>query len=100
MSETISDLRPANTDGATSISGSNSRTGDPTDTPIPLWPEGVLAVLASAVLVAIGLRHRVFLQRKATEVQRAVEEFQRQGGIEDLTQVARQASEFLQGAAK
>ena len=49
-------------------------------------------------LLVIGLRHRVYLQRKARELQRAVEEFQKQGGLEDLTQVARQAGELLKGA--
>lgn len=71
---------------------------DPTDRPIPLWPEGVLAVAAGVTLLIIGLRHRTWLQRKADEGQRMVAEFQRQGGLEDLTQVARQAGELLKGA--
>lgn len=71
---------------------------DPTDRPIPLWPEGVLAVAAGVTLLIIGLRHRTWIQRKAEEGQRIVAEFQRQGGLEDLTQVARQAGELLKGA--
>jgi hypothetical protein len=68
------------------------------DSPVPLWPEGVLAVVAGVTLLVIALRHRTFLQRKVNEAQRALEEFQRQGGLDDLTHVARQASEFLKGA--
>lgn len=68
-----------------------------TDRPIPLWPEGLLAIAAGMTLIVIGLRHRVYLQRKARELQRMLEEFQRQGGLEELAQVARQAGEFLQG---
>jgi hypothetical protein len=71
---------------------------DPTDRPIPLWPEGVLVAAAGITLLIIGLRHRTWLQRKADEAQRMVAEFQRQGGLEDLTQVARQAGELLKGA--
>lgn len=71
---------------------------DPTDRPIPLWPEGVLAVAAGVTLLIIGLRHRTWIQRKVDEGQRMVAEFQRQGGLEDLTQVARQAGELLKGA--
>jgi hypothetical protein len=70
----------------------------PTDQPIPLWPEGVLVVLAGVTLVVIGLRHRLYIQRKVQECQRMMEEFQRQGGMEDLAHVARQASELLKGA--
>ena len=70
---------------------------DPTDRPIPLWPEGLLAAAAGATLLWIGLRHRAFLQRKAREAQRMVDEFQRQGGLDELAQVARQAREFLRG---
>jgi hypothetical protein len=70
---------------------------DPTDRPIPLWPEGVLAVAAGVTLLIIGLRHRTWIQRKVDEGQRMVAEFQRQGGLEDLTQVAKQAGELLKG---
>lgn len=70
---------------------------DPTDRPIPLWPDGVVAVAAGIALTIICLRHRVWLQRKVEEGQRMVAEFQRQGGVEDLTQVARQAADFLKG---
>ncbi len=72
-------------------------TGDKTDRPIPLWPEGVLVAAATATLVVIGLRHRTYLHRKYTECRRAVEEFQRQGGLDDLQAVARQASDLLRG---
>jgi hypothetical protein len=68
---------------------------DPTDRPIPLWPEGALALAAGLVLLAIGLKHRTWLTRKAKEVQRAAEEFQRQGGVEGLSQVAQNATELL-----
>jgi hypothetical protein len=67
----------------------------PANAPIPVWPDGVLAVAAGFTLLAIGLRHRYYLQRKAREMQRVVEEFQRQGGLDELRQVARQASEFF-----
>lgn len=70
---------------------------DSTDRPIPLWPEGVVAVVAGVALLVIGLRHRTWIQRKATEAQRAVEEFQKQGGLDDLTHMAQQASQLLKG---
>lgn len=70
---------------------------DSTDRPIPVWPEGVLAVVAAATLLVIGLRHRTWLQRKGREVQAAVQEFQKQGGLEDLTQVAQHAADLLKG---
>src|SRR2546426_281304 len=94
MSEPTSDIAPA-------VSTASAGTGaavDPTDRPIPVWPEGVLALAAGITLLVIGLRHRMYLQRKGQELQRAVEEFQRHGGMEDLTQVARQAGELLKGA--
>ena len=69
-----------------------------TDRPIPLWPEGALAIVASMTLLVIGLRHRAYLQRKAREIQRAVEEFQKQGGLDELTEAARQAADILKGA--
>ena len=71
---------------------------DPTDRPIPLWPEGMLVVAAGITLLVIGLRHRAWIQRKADEGQRMVAEFQRQGGLEDLTQVARQAADLFKGS--
>lgn len=74
------------------------RPTDPTDRPIPLWPEGVLAVAAGITLLVIGLRHRTYLQRKAMEMQRAVEEFQRHGGMEEIRHVAQQATEMFKGA--
>nr|AQQ74439.1 hypothetical protein [uncultured bacterium] len=70
---------------------------DSTDHPIPLWPEGVVAVVAGIALVVIALRHHTWIQRKAGEAQRAVEEFQKQGGLDDLTHMARQASQLLKG---
>jgi cytoskeletal protein RodZ len=70
---------------------------DPTDRPIPIWPEGVLAAAACVTLAVICFRHRTWLQRKVEEGQRALAEFQRHGGVEDLTQVAKQAADFLKG---
>jgi hypothetical protein len=70
---------------------------DPTDRPIPLWPEGLLVVAAGVTLLVIGLRHRAWIQRKAEEGQRMVAEFQRQGGLDDLSQVARQAADLFKG---
>jgi hypothetical protein len=70
---------------------------DPTDRPIPLWPEGVLVLAAGVTLLIVGLRHRVWIQKKVNECQRAVDEFQRHGGLDELTQVARQAGEMLRG---
>jgi hypothetical protein len=60
----------------------------------------VLAVLAGATLLLIAYRHRTWLQRKSAEVQRVVEEFKRQGGVEDLGAVARQAAEFLRARSE
>jgi hypothetical protein len=70
---------------------------DPTDRPIPLWPEGALVVAAGVALLVIGLRHRAWIQRKVDEGQRMVAEFQRQGGMDDLSQVARQAADLFKG---
>src|SRR5690348_10604230 len=71
---------------------------DSTDRPIPLWPEGMVAVVAGIALIVIGLKHRTWIQRKAGEAQRAVEEFQKQGGLDDLTQMAKQAGQLLKGS--
>jgi hypothetical protein len=65
--------------------------------PISFWPEGALAIAAGVTLLVIGLRHRIYLQRKYTEIRRAVDEFQRQGGFDDLQQVARQAQDLIRG---
>ncbi len=70
---------------------------DPTDRPVPLWPEGVIALAAGVTLLVIGFKHRKYLMRKGKEAQRLVEEFQRQGGVEELAAVARQATSFLKG---
>lgn len=100
MSEIVEPVEPTHSQPLQSTAtGAALASSDPTDRPIPLWPEGVVAVVAGITLLVIGLRHRTYLERKAREVQRAVEEFQRQGGVEDLTQVARQASEFIKGAS-
>jgi hypothetical protein len=80
------------------ISTSGARITDSTDTPIPVWPEGVVAVAAGIALLVIGLRHRTWLQRKGREAQRALAEFQRQGGLDELGQVARQAAELVKGS--
>lgn len=100
MSATMEDTRPAAADGkgVTAVTPA-STTVDPTDRPIPLWPEGVLVVASALTLVVIGLRHRAYIQRKVTETQRCLEEFQRQGGLDDLQQVVNQASTFLKGSA-
>jgi len=95
MSETLSEVQSTGTVSSETTALAKS---DPTDRPIPVWPEGVLAVVAGVTLLVIGLRHRVYLQRKVQEAQRAVEEFQRQGGLDDLTQVAKQAGEFLKSS--
>ena len=71
---------------------------DPTDRPIPVWPEGVLAVIAAALLLAIGFRHRTWITRKVQDCQRTVNEFQKHGGLEEITQVAQHASELLKSA--
>jgi hypothetical protein len=99
MNEPAAEIQssPAGAIRATEPSTERARI-DPTDRPIPIWPEGVLAVAAGVTLAVIAFRHRTWIQRRMTEAQRAVEEFQRQGGIEDLTQVARQAADMLRGS--
>lgn len=98
MSDPVSEVQtpePAVSEaGVSSVPARLSRA----EQPIPLWPEGVLALVAGITLLVIGLRHRVYLQRKAQELQRAVDEFQRQGGIEDVTHIAKQAADFFKGA--
>ena len=97
MSDPVSEVQTPETAAVeTPVSNVPARLS-PAEQPIPLWPEGVLAVVAGITLLVIGLRHRVYLQRKAQELQRAVEEFQRQGGMEDLSHVAKQAGDFLKG---
>lgn len=99
MSDATSEVRPPETVAAPAGSAAPLRAlPDPTDRPIPIWPEGVLAIAAGVTLAVICFRHRTWLQRKVEEGQRAVAEFQRQGGVEDLTQVAKQAADFLKGA--
>ncbi|MBM3458261.1 MAG: hypothetical protein FJX77_06990 [Armatimonadetes bacterium] len=63
--------------------------------PPSVWPEGVLLVLAAATVGIIAFRHRVWVQRKVTEAQKLVTEFQQQGGLDELTKVAQQAVDFL-----
>ena len=70
---------------------------DSTDYPIPIWPEGILALAAGVTLLVIGLRHRTWLQRKGQEVERTVGEFRKHGGLDELTQVARHATELFKG---
>jgi hypothetical protein len=67
------------------------------DQPIPVWPDGVLAMLAAGTLLAIAYRHRGYLERQCNAARRAVEEFQRHGGIDDLTAVTRQVADFARG---
>jgi hypothetical protein len=98
MSDTVNEAAGAVTAGEAASLPAPAARASTAEQPIPLWPEGVLAVAACVTLLVIGLRHRIYLQRKAREIQRAVEEFQRQGGVEDLTHVARQAADFLKGA--
>jgi hypothetical protein len=71
---------------------------DPTNEPIEIWPEGVVAIAAIAILAYVGIRHRTWIQRKCGECQRAVDEFQRQGGAEELGQLAKTAVDFFKGA--
>src|SRR5687768_11647448 len=98
MSETVDQLEPTHSEPLQSTAtGAAIVSSDPTDRPIGLFPEGVIAAVAGIALLIIALRHRTYLERKAREIQSAFEEFQRQGGVEDLTQVAKQASEFIKG---
>src|SRR4051794_778361 len=97
MSQSVDATASSALDAAPSENTALGTTTHPTDRPIPLWPEGVLMVAAGIVLIAVGLKHRVFLQRKYQELKRAADEFQRQGGLEDLAQVAKQAQELLKG---
>ncbi len=69
---------------------------EPPDRPIPLWPEGVVALAAGAALIYIGLRHRVWIQKRVADAQRAVETFQEGGAIEDIRVLAKRATDFLQ----
>ena len=92
MSATSNEITPASSAGASRFGGTS------TDAPIPIWPEGVVALLAGLTLLVIGLRHRTWIQKKSGEVQRAVSEFQRQGGLDELTQVAQHAAELLKGS--
>lgn len=84
--------------GATSRIERSNYSDDPTDRPIPVWPEGVVAVVATLALIVIGLKHRTWLQKKGREVQSAVQEFQKHGGLTELTEVAQHASELLKGS--
>lgn len=83
--------------GGESLSVPSTSLLDPAERPIELWPEGILAAVAGITLLVIGYRHRLFLQRKAQEAQRVVDEFQRQGGVDEIKTIARQAAEFLKG---
>lgn len=100
MTETTSDIAATANGDSPVVPTARGRSVDTTDQPISLWPEGVIAAVAGVTLLVIGLKHRTWIQRKVAEGQRAVEEFQRHGGLEDLTQVARQASEFIKSAGK
>jgi len=63
-----------------------------TDKPIPLWPDAVVGLVAGAVLLYIGLRHKDFLARKAREAQKALDTFQQQGAVDDVMHLAKQAA--------
>jgi hypothetical protein len=71
---------------------------DPTDKPIPVWPDGVLLFTAIVTTLCIGLRHRAYLERKFYSTRRAIEEFQAHGGVDEVTHIARSAAELLRGA--
>jgi hypothetical protein len=71
---------------------------DPTDKPIPAWPDGVLLLAASIVALTIALRHRTYLERKIHSTRRAVEEFRAHGGMDEVTHIAQSAAELLRGA--
>ena len=64
----------------------------PTDKPIPLWPDTVVGLVAGALLLYIGLRHKDFLARKAREAQKALDSFQQQGAVDDVVHLAKQAA--------
>ena len=99
MSSTMEDQRTLGDDSGRGIAAPGaSPVRDATDTPIPLWPEGVIALCAGLALLMIAVRHRVYLQRKVAQGQRMADEFQRQGGMEEVQQVARQAMELLRGS--
>ncbi len=70
---------------------------DPTDRPIPLWPEGVLAGAAAVVLFVVALNHRSWLRRKAGEARRAIDALQEHAAADDLKALAREAGSFLKG---
>jgi len=75
-----------------------STTPDPTDKPIPIWPDGVLLFTAVVTALCIGLRHRAYLERKFYSTRRAIEEFQAHGGVDEVTHIAKSAAELLRGA--
>lgn len=66
----------------------------PADSPIPLWPDGVIAAAAGAVLLAVAYRHRRFLGRRVREAERAIREFQRRGGLDEVRNLCRQLGEL------
>lgn len=71
---------------------------DPTDKPIPVWPDGVILFGAIVTALCIGLRHRAFLEKKFHSTRRAFDEFKAHGGVDEVTQIAQSASELLRGA--
>ena len=79
----------------TAVESTEAAKKHPTDRPMPLWPEGFVAIGALAALVFVGLRHRVWLQRKFNEAKRAADEFQKHGGTEEISQLARMAGDFF-----
>lgn len=84
-----------NTAAATPVSYSPP---DPSDRPIPVWPDGVLLFGAIVTALCIGLRHRAYLERKFHSTRRALEEFQAHGGVDEVTHIAQSAAELLRGA--
>ncbi len=97
MSETESTLPHFEAD-PTTVPAPRPARRDTSDEPIGIWPEGVVAIAAIAVQAYVGIRHRTWITRKVGECQRAVDEFQRQGGAEELGQLAKTAVDFFKGA--
>ena len=96
MSEVANEIRPGPPVADADVGVERITAGlDPTDRPIPFIPEGALVLAAGVTLLIVGLRHRAYIVRKVQECQRWFDEFQRQGGLDDLAQVARQTADVL-----
>ena len=75
----------------------NKTDADKSAAPIDLWPEGVLAAAAGAVLLAVAYRHRRYLGKKIRDARSLVEEFHKHGGVEELRQLGSQLLELARG---